>query len=453
MKSIRALLAILLCAAALVSLGAPTAAAEPDPFYLTARVEGGGSGVVRVYEDSYSGNYYLSLSDLAVLLQGSTKQFRFEYSAQIDGFLISTGMSAAAADSSVSAKAHGDVAYLYIYRNRLVVDGTERRYYTYRRANKDLYMALTDVQLMLDITAALGEDGSIVFDPFTPFLPDPKQLDEEGYFDAVNAVLLGDADTGEILFYKDARRAFPIASLSKLMTYLLLCEAQERGEISFGDSVRITREAASISRGADGTVTLAEGASIPMQELIGAMLLASSNESAAALAAHAAGSTDSFVERMNERAQELEMYSARFYTPHGLPAYSASAVSGKLQNRMSATDMFKLCAYLLEHYPAMTELTSLQFINLPTMKYSSANTNTLVFNMTGISGLKTGSTNRAGYCVAVSMPVTRDGETHNVVLVLLGAETPDLRGQAGEILMRWARAYYQQNDFRAAADK
>ncbi len=73
-----------------------------------------------------------------------------------------------------------------------------------------------------------------------------------------------------------------------------------------------------------------------------------------------------------------------------------------------------------------------------------------MFNRSGISGLKTGSTDRAGCCVAVSMPVTRGGETHDLVLVLLGAETAELRGQAAEILLRWARDYYVDHEFRGA---
>ena len=234
------------------------------------------------------------------------------------------------------------------------------------------------------------------------------------------------------------------------MTYLLLCEAADRGEISFSDNVTITTESDRISRSADGMIAMGEGSSVPTQELIEAMLLASSNEAASSLAAHAAGSSESFVERMNTRAAELKLMSAKFYTPHGLPIYTANAVTAKLQNKMCALDMFRLCAYLLEHYPQITSVTARQYATMKELKYSTSNTNTLVFNLSGVSGLKTGSTDRAGYCVAVSLPVTRGEETHDIVLVLLGAETPALRGQAAEILLRWAQDYYAEHDFRAA---
>ena len=87
------------------------------------------------------------------------------------------------------------------------------------------------------------------------------------------------------------------------------------------------------------------------------------------------------------------------------------------------------------------------YSTMETLKYSTANTNTLVYNLDGVTGLKTGSTDRAGYCITVSMPVTRGEETHDLVLVLLGAETLGLRGQAAEILLRWARDYYAEHDF------
>ncbi len=118
---------------------------------------------------------------------------------------------------------------------------------------------------------------------------------------------------------------------------------------------------------------------------------------------------------------------------------------------MCALDMFRLCAYLLKNQGQITAITARQYASMKTLKYSTSNTNTLVYNLSGVNGLKTGSTNRAGYCIAVSLPVTRGGETHNIVLVLLGAETPELRGQAAEILLRWAQDYYAGHDFRPAA--
>ncbi len=399
----------------------------------------------------YPGNIYLSLADLSQAMSGSQGQFRFEYIGSDNYFTIMTGKAPAAPLDRGAAGSRGSVVYLDYTRSRLYCDGIERRYYTYREGNRDLYMSLTDIQLLLDMTASWDDSGVLVLDPDLPFAPELKDLEEAGYFDAIGAIVLGDADTGEILYYKDGRRALPIASLSKLMTYLLLCEAAERGEISFSSGVIITEESDRIARSADGMINMTAGTTVPFTELLAGMLLASSNEAAASLAAYAAGSSKAFVQQMNERARELGWTTARFYTPHGLPLYAGGAIPAKRQNEMSAMELFKLCAYLLKNESQITDITSLQYANLPTLKYSTSNTNTLVYNIPGVTGLKTGSTDRAGSCVAVSLPITRDGETHNIVLILLGAETPALRGQAGEILLRWAQDHYAAAGFRRAA--
>ena len=451
MKKLRCFLCLLLCLAVLAPLGGAALAADPAPFLLTVRAADGGEREVRAYEESYPGNVYLSLADLSQAMSGSHGQFRFEYIGSDNYFTIMTGKAPAAPLDRGAAGSRGSVVYLDYTRSRLYCDGIERRYYTYREGNRDLYMSLTDIQLLLDMTASWDDSGVLVLDPDLPFAPELEDLEEAGYFDAIGAIVLGDADTGEILYYKDGRRALPIASLSKLMTYLLLCEAAERGEISFSSGVIITEESDRIARSADGMINMTAGTTVPFTELLAGMLLASSNEAAASLAAYAAGSSKAFVQQMNERARELGWTTARFYTPHGLPLYAGGAIPAKRQNEMSAMELFKLCAYLLKNESQITDITSLQYANLPTLKYSTSNTNTLVYNIPGVTGLKTGSTDRAGSCVAVSLPITRNGETHNIVLILLGAETPALRGQAGEILLRWAQDHYAAAGFRRAA--
>ena len=453
MKRLKKLLALLLCLAVMLALPCGAWAAAPTPFGVSVRIEGGGSRTVRAFEDLYPGNLYLSLNDLSKLLSGTAAQFRFEYNASGQYFSVTRGREAVASEEDGAIGPRLAPAELELAPYNLYVDGTMRRYYTYRSGNRDMYMNLTDLQLMLDLTAERPDRVNVVLDPLRPFEPDLKQLEEEGFFDATNAVVLGDADTGEILFYRDGRRSFPIASVSKLMSWLLISEAAARGEIGMNDIVRITEEAERISDGPDGTYALRfkAGSYAPLRELVEVMLLASSNEAAVTLAAHTAGSSDAFVERMNARAKELGLSTARFYTPNGLPSYSSSAVSAKRQNSMSAMDLFALCSYLLANERDILSITSRQLGSMKTLNYSTYNTNPMVFNVPGVTGLKTGSTNRAGYCLTVSMPVTRGGETHDVVLVLLGAETATLCNQAAEILLRWARDYYAGHDFRPAA--
>ncbi len=451
MKGFRSLLAALLCVLMLLGAAASAAAAGPTPYLLEARV-GEITVSLRAYSDSYEGNLYLSLSDLAQALRDTDKKFRVDYQAGgADGELwkMTTGQ-AAPTDNSKKNTAKPGIAYLSLNRNRLFVDGGERRYYTYRSDDRDLYLSLADVQLLLDLTARFDSNGVLRLDPNLPFAPDLYQLKREDYFGAFNAVLVGDADSGEILFSHNRAWRNPIASLSKLMSYLLIAEAVEAGQLGWQDAVPISQKAAQLSWSADGIIGLTPGTTIPLEELTQAMMLASSNESALALAEYAAGSEEDFVARMNERADELGLLSARFYTPHGLPSYSGGGVSGKRQNSMSASDLFRLSAYLLERFPALTEMTEKQFVRLEKLQFTTANSNPLVFNMPGVNGLKTGSTNRAGYCLVASLPLTVEGETHTLVAIVLGAETADVRGQCAEILLRYARNYYTEQGFGSA---
>ena len=208
------------------------------------------------------------------------------------------------------------------------------------------------------------------------------------------------------------------------------------------DTVQISANAQRLSQSGDGMVVLNAGEAKPFRELLEAMLVASSNESALALAEHLCGSEEAFVVRMNEKARELGLKTTVMYNCNGLPSFSGGSMPVKRQNRMSAEDLYRLCTLLLERYPDLTDITSVALAHMPSLNdYRTANSNPLLYNMPGVNGLKTGSTNKAGYCVAATLPVQdAAGESHTLVLILLGAETADVRGQVAEILLRYAAA-------------
>lgn len=447
----RMLLALLLCLALLLPCGA-TAFADPAPFNLRVMV-GDRRASVQAFQNDYANNYYISLSDLSAALDGTRCKFRFYYeNSPSDGeiFHVDTGYNALKVSAAGTPTASPWISSFYTFRNRLFLNGQEHRYYTYR-VGKDLFMSLTDIQLLLDLPAELQEDG-VRFYPDQHFYPDVPMLAEQGYFECFNAVLLADADTGEVLYASNAEDPVPIASISKLMTYLLLSEADKAGTIHFYDQVPISANAAALSQGADAMVTLKADTKVPAKELLQAMLLASSNESALAMAEYAAGSESAFVDLMNQRAEELGMDTARFYNPHGLPVYLPRAVSAKVQNRMSAMDLFVLCQAVLEECPEILEITKQLYAYLPTLTYNTANSNAVVFNLPGCNGLKTGSTNKAGSCLAATLPVTVDGQTHTAVAIVLGAESADSRNQAAEILLRYAQQTFRERGFALPED-
>lgn len=421
------------------------AGAEGEAYALTVTVNGE-QKLIRAYDESYEGNLFLSLTDLASALSGTEKRFCFErIISSTDGeyFVVTMGQMPVLGSGAGGMSANGAPVVLNLFRNRLVLDGEDRKYYTYNPQNGDLFMSLIDVQLMLDMTFEKNGD-MLIAKPNQHFVPDVRVLRDEGYFDGINSVYLADANTGEAFFLWNGYNALPVASISKLLSYYVLKEAIDAGEIRYSDMVRISENAQKLSQSQDGIVPMEAGAHVPLRELMEAMLIASSNEAAVALAEHLCGSEETFVERMNARARELGLFSVEMYNCNGLPSYSGGNIPFKRQNCMSAADLFLLIQMILQRYPEITEITSAKLGHMPSLNdYWTANSNPLVYNMEGVTGLKTGSTNRAGYCLAATLPVERAGETHNLVLILLGAETGEIRGQASEILLRYARATVQ----------
>ena len=443
MKKTARFLSLVLCLVILLPL-ASQAYADSDLLYpvtVTVSIGDGKEYTVRAYDVTHENNLYLSMNDLAAVLKGTEKKYTIQFqNSALHGahFVINTGKPSGS--QLFTGKDSRSSVWAELIRNRIFFNGADMRYYTYA-ANGTLYMSLIDIQLMLDLKLEAFPDNAIRIYPDQEFSVDILQLKEEGYFDAFSSVLVGDADRNTVLFAQNSTFSVPIASTSKLMSYLILMEALEEGSVNRNDNVRIGAKAAQLSRTADAMVVLGEGTYVPLDELTRMMLLASSNECALAIAEHVAGTEEAFVERMNARASELGMRTAKFYNCHGLPVFLETGFPSKLQNRMSASDMFRLCSYILAHYPEITETTSLQYSTMPTLNYTTANSNPLVFNMPGTTGLKTGSTTKAGYCLVASCPVTVDGEEHTMVAVVFGAETPGERGQAAEILLRFAKSW------------
>ncbi len=446
MNRFRKLIALGLVLGLLTVLAPGQARAAAEPYAQPITVDGEKKTVLAC-EGSYAGNLYLSLTDLAAALQGTDRQFRFErVVSSTDGeyFTILTGQTPLLPSGAENAPEKADPMTLNLMRNRLLVDGEERRYYTHKTQNGDLFMSIIDVQLLLNLTVGETAEGSLQMDLKKPFAPVPKDLELNGYFEDLDSVYLAEAESGRLLYSYHSRETLPVASLTKLLSYLVLKEGIDAGEISEKDKVVISDQAEALSRSMDGMVPMQAGQEVPFTELMEGMLLASSNECALALAEHLCGSEGAFVRRMQNRAKELELSTATIRNCSGLPSYGGGMIPVKRQNCMSAEDLFRLCQEVLSRYPEITEITSKRLTNLKTLNdYWTANSNPLVFNMQGVNGLKTGSTARAGYCVAASMAVEAEDGGHTLVLVLLGAESPEVRGQAAEMLLRYGAARIQ----------
>lgn len=239
----------------------------------------------------------------------------------------------------------------------------------------------------------------------------------------IRAAVVGDAATGEVFYQVNGDETVEIASVTKIMTYLLAREAIAEGRASFDDVVIVSRNSATTEGSALG---LTEGSEYVLETLMNAIMIASGNDAAVAIAEHIAGTEEAFIQAMHDKAIQLGITSARFINPSGMPLDDDETD----QNFMSANDLFKLSAYLLNKYPDVTDITIQKEFSMPERNFKRFATNPLLNEMEGVDGLKTGYTDKAGLCLVSTIPYT-DLEDSNkdrrVIAVLMGAQSHDDR--------------------------
>lgn len=251
---------------------------------------------------------------------------------------------------------------------------------------------------------------------------------EEGSLSlACKSAVLMEANTGKILYAQNMEAALPPASVTKIMTLLLLMEAIDDGMLHLEDTVTVSQYAASMG---GSQVFLKEGEKMPLEELLKCVVIASANDAAVALAEHLAGSVSAFVARMNQRAAELGMTETHFENVTGLD----DAVELHLT---SALDIARMSRELIRHRTVL-KYSSLWMDSIRDGAFGLTNTNRLVRFYDGCTGLKTGSTSKAGFCISAT--AERDGTS--LICVIMGAESRDSRNAAATSLLDWGFANY-----------
>lgn len=404
------------------------------------QVDGGSVYTVKTLDYSYEHNTYLSLRDLAMLLKGTGKEFSLE--VRKNAVSLNPGEGYVPAGTENATWETGRDPDLTLRRNEFKVNGQDVRYYTLimklASGDYDCFMMAADLAMILDMDITASGDGLLQIDTGSPLRVLPAELEQAGYFYGVNGVLVGDATTGEVYYQYQSDVPCPIASTSKLMTCLLAMEAIGTGEITAEDVFTVSGKASALAASDDGVISLKQGEQITVQDLLLGALLPSSNECALCLAEGLAGSEEAFVERMNRKARELGLSQALFFNSNGLPVYTEDPVPAKCQNRMSASDMFRLASYLLRVYPQVKDITSLREAVLSANGYTAKNTNPLLYNLPGVTGLKTGTTNKAGACLVTSLAAYDGVMEHDLVVVVLGTEDTVERGRVSGLLAKYA---------------
>ena len=250
----------------------------------------------------------------------------------------------------------------------------------------------------------------------------------------VNAgsALLMEKETGEILYEMNSHARLEPASVTKIMTLLLVMEAIDGGTLSKEDTVQVSARAASMG---GSQVYLKEGEQMTVHDLLKAVAVASGNDAAVALAEHLAGSENAFVERMNQRAQELGMTDTTFLNCTGLPA------PGHLT---SAHDIALMSRELILNHPSIREYTTIWMDSLRDGAFQLSNTNRLVRFYDGCTGLKTGFTAAAGYCMSAT--AERDGM--ELIAVVMKSTTRDIRNETAKSMLDFGFANYTVLDVK-----
>ena len=241
-----------------------------------------------------------------------------------------------------------------------------------------------------------------------------------------HAALLMEKTTGQILYAQNEHEARPPASVTKIMTVLLTMEAIDSGRIALDDMVTVSAYAAGMG---GSQVFLAEGEQMSVDDLLKAVCVSSGNDAAVALAEHVAGVTELFVEQMNNRARELGMNDTHFVNCTGLTAEG---------HVTSAYDIALMSRELLLHHPEVRNYTTIWMDTLRSGTFGLSNTNKLIRFYEGATGLKTGFTQEAGYCISA----TAEREGMELIAVIMKGNTSDSRNADAKTLLNYGFSTY-----------
>ena len=244
------------------------------------------------------------------------------------------------------------------------------------------------------------------------------------------SVYLMDVATGTTLGEFNAHEKLAPASVTKVMTMLLIMEAVDSGKIGWGDTVT-TSEAAAAKGGSQ--IYLKVGEQMTVRDMMKSIAVSSANDCACAMAEHLAGSEAAFVQQMNQRAQELGMADTHFVNCTGLDDGEEAR-----EHRTSAHDIALMSRELLKNHPDVRQFTTIWMDTVRQGAFGLSNTNKLIRFYPGATGLKTGFTSGAGYCLSAS--AQRDGM--ELVAVVMGADSSKTRFNACKQLLDYGFANF-----------
>lgn len=206
----------------------------------------------------------------------------------------------------------------------------------------------------------------------------------------VRSYIIVDYQEDEILEEYNIDEVVEIASISKIMTYLVTRDELESGRFSMEDPILIGPE---IEKIGGSSLKVKAGEVYSLESLLEGLMIVSANDAAHAIGQHIGGTEEKFVKMMNDKAKGLGLESAVFFNPSGLPVREIND-----QNKMTTRDLYKLSKYIIDKYPDVLDITKKPFIEDKSRDFIGKNTNPILNYIEGVDGFKTGYTDKAGYC-------------------------------------------------------
>ena len=260
---------------------------------------------------------------------------------------------------------------------------------------------------------------------FLPLEAGAVELDVGG-----KSALLMDVQTGTVLYERNPHERLAPASVTKIMTMLLIMEAVDAGKISMEDTVTASEAAA--AKGGSQIYLKAEE-TMSVSDMLKSIAVSSANDCACAMAEHIAGSEAAFVDLMNRRAQELGMNDTHFVNCTGLDD------SPEAENhRTSAHDIALMSRELMKNHPKIKDFTTIWMDTVRGGAFGLSNTNKMIRFYSGATGLKTGFTSGAGYCLSA----TAEREGMELIAVVMGCETSQERTAACKAMLDYGFANF-----------
>ena len=276
------------------------------------------------------------------------------------------------------------------------------------------------------LPASAADDSDLMHAYTVSIQSEEEALQASLSLKCVSAILM-EAETGKVLYEMNADEALPPASITKIMTLLLVMEALEAGVLKLDEKLTCSANAASMG---GSQVYLEEGEQMTVEELIKCVVISSANDAALVLAEAVAGSEEAFVARMNKRAAELGMKNTNFENTNGLD-------DTVVKHLTSARDIAIMSRELIKH-PKILEYSSIWMDSIRNGVFGLTNTNRLVRFYRGATGLKTGSTSKAKFCISA----TAKRDNMHLICVIMAADTRDIRNAAATQLLDWGFANY-----------